>query len=96
LKTVGYKDAIDKIELEQLASGILDIYREKEDASYIGQEELKEITALAGMKNPEIYKRILSQLIADIDNDTLLDAYKLKLLGAILLPAAGSPDNFKG
>jgi hypothetical protein len=60
LKTVGYKDAIDKTELEQLASGILDIYREKEDASYIGVEELKEITALAGMKNPEIYKRILS------------------------------------
>jgi predicted DNA-binding transcriptional regulator AlpA len=31
-----------------------------EDASYIGVEELKEITALSGMKNPQIYKRILS------------------------------------
>ena len=48
------------------------------------------------MKNIEIYKRILSQLIADIDNDTIFDAYKMKLLGAILIPVAGSPLNFKG
>ena len=72
---------------------MLDIYREKEDGSYIGENELREITSLAGMKNPEIYRRILNQLIADIDNDALLDAFKLKLLGAVLLPVAGSPDN---
>ena len=77
--------------MELLAHGILDIYREKEDHSSIGEDELVEITVLAGMKNIEIYKRTLSQLIADIDNDTIFDAYKMKLLGAILLPVAGSP-----
>ena len=76
--------------------GILDIYREKEDHAYIGEEELVEITVLSGMKNVEVYKRVLSQLIADIDNDTIFDAYKIKLLGAMLLPVAISPENSKG
>jgi hypothetical protein len=76
--------------------GILDIYKEKEDGSYIGEEELKEIVVLAGMKNPEIFRRVLSQLIADIDNDSIFDAYKLKLLAAILIPVVGSPENNRG
>ena len=43
------------------------------------------------MRSTQIYKRALAQLIADIDNDTIFDAYKMKLLGAMLLPVAGSP-----
>ena len=75
---------------------MLDIYKEREDHASIGEDELVEITVLSGMRNPKIYKRTLSQLIADIDNDTLFDAFKIKLLGAMLLPIAGSPLNFKG
>ena len=33
--------------------------------------------------------------MADIDNDTLFSAFKMKLLGAILLPVAGAPFNSK-
>jgi hypothetical protein len=34
--------------------------------------------------------------MADIDNDTLFSAFKMKLLGAILLPVAGAPFNSNG
>jgi len=75
---------------------MLNIYKEREDHASITEDELVEITVLSGMRNPKIYKRAMSQLMADIDNDSIFNAFKLKLLGAMLLPVAGSPINFKG
>jgi hypothetical protein len=38
---------------------MLDIYKEREDHASIGEDELVEITVLAGMRNKLIYRRIL-------------------------------------
>lgn len=81
---------------ELIANEILDIYRENEDSSVLGDEQLKEIAELSGMKNPKIYQRLLSQLLSDIDNDAILILSKLKLLAAVLLQISGQPRNNTG
>ena len=72
-----------------LCLGILDTYREIEDSAEFDDDCLREIVTLGGIRDPGIYKTLLSQFIADIDNDHLLKPEKLRGLAAVLLNVAG-------
>jgi len=43
------------------------------------------------MRHAEVYRRLLAQLLSDIDNDHLLAPDKLRCLAAVLLAVAGRP-----
>ena len=47
--------------------------------------QLKEVILLGGMKDAFIYRQLLKQIVFDIDNDALLEAFKLKCLATVLL-----------
>ena len=92
---MGREDRKDKAVLDHLcdlAAGILDIYRESEDSAEFDSDCLKEVITLAGMRHPLVYRRLLEQLISDIDNDNLLQPEKLKGLASVLLHVTSHRD----
>jgi len=81
-------------ELLRLARSILEVYkenRENEDQGNpdFGDNGMREVVVLAGMKNDGIFKDLVEEVTADIERDSVLAAPKVKCLAAILLHLAG-------
>ena len=71
--------------MRSLALNILQTYVEKQDSAEFDEQSLKEVVLLGGMKDPFIYRQLLKTVVSDIDNDSLLEAFKLRCLATVLL-----------
>ena len=88
MRTLEAKDFENEERLAYLAMAILDVYKDSENTSDFDDNCVREVIALAGMNHPKVYRRLLEQLIHDIENDHLLHPEKLKYMAAVLIHLA--------